>query len=153
MSQFNIRVYGIYVREGNLLVSDEIRFGIRMTKLPGGGLKFGEGVAACLKREWEEELEAEVRVGEIFYVNPFLQKSAFEPTDEVICMYFWVEPLTPLKGRFSQKPMDFLSNEDEQQVFRWIPLRDLREKDFTFPIDQSLVPRLRKHAMTTRLKG
>ncbi len=144
MSQFNIRVYGIYVKEAKLLVTDEIRFGIKMTKLPGGGLKFGEGLANCLKREWMEELNAPIEVGDIFYVNPFLQKSAFDKADEVMALYFWVTPTEPLQVTFTRKPMDFVDGRDDQQVFRWVPLRDLRPRDFTFPVDQSLVPKLRK---------
>ncbi|TAE49846.1 MAG: NUDIX domain-containing protein [Bacteroidetes bacterium] len=145
-NQFNIRVYGILIEDGCLLVTDEIRFGIRMTKLPGGGLQFGEGLEKCLQREWIEELNTEIRVGDIFYVNPFLQLSAFRNTDEVIAMYFWVKPVSPLNIPIAVAPMAFESDEDEQQIFRWIPLRDLREADFTFPIDQSLVSRLKKFA-------
>lgn len=145
MNQFNIRVYGICVQAGRLLVTDERRFGISMTKLPGGGLHFGEGLERALKREWKEELNAEIRVGDIFFVNPFLQISAFNPSDEVIGLYFWVTPLRPLDVRFTERPMQFSTAAEEEQVFRWIALRDLRETDFTFPIDQALVPRLRKH--------
>lgn len=144
MSQFNIRVYGIFIQEGKLLVTDELRFGIKMTKLPGGGLQFGEGLAHCLKREWMEELNVPIEVGDIFYVNPYLQVSAFNRDDEVMALYFWVKPLAPLEVPFSTKAMDFPSQAGEQQMFRWIALKDLKEKDFTFPIDRSLVPKLKK---------
>jgi 8-oxo-dGTP pyrophosphatase MutT (NUDIX family) len=48
---FNIRVYGLVIRQGKVLLTDEIRFGIPMTKFPGGGLKPGEGTVDCLRRE------------------------------------------------------------------------------------------------------
>ena len=147
MSQFNIRVYGIYVKDKKLLVTDEIRFGIKMTKLPGGGLHFGEGLENCLQREWQEELAVDIEVGDIFYVNPFLQKSAFTKADEVMALYFWVKPLEPLNVPFTERPMDFPSNRNDQQVFRWIPLQDLNPRDFTFPVDQSLVPKLKKRLL------
>ena len=42
--KFNIRVYGLLINDRNeILVSDEFRMGVFMTKFPGGGLKFGEG--------------------------------------------------------------------------------------------------------------
>lgn len=143
MNRFNLRVYGVYIVAGKILVTDEIRFGIPMTKLPGGGLKFGEGLAEGLKREWQEELAVDITVGDILYVNPFLQISAFDPQDEVICFYFQVEPLSPLRVAFRQRPMDFPTGENNQQVFRWISLAELKPVDFTFPIDQSLVPKLK----------
>ena len=145
MHRFNIRVYGLYVVEGKLLVTDEIRFGIQMTKLPGGGLQFGEGLAGALIREWQEELNVTVEVGDVFYVNPFLQISAFNSMDEVMGLYFWVKPIEPLNVVFKEKPMDFPHEGDDQQVFRWVNIEDLKPEDFTFPVDQSLVAPLRKH--------
>lgn len=142
MSRFNVRVYGLYIERGRLLVTDEIRMGLKMTKLPGGGVQFGEGLAQALKREWQEELGIDIEVGEIFYVNPFLQVSAFNPQEEVIGLYFWVKPLQPLDVPFREKPLDFDSDDNDQQVFRWIAIQHLQGADFTFPIDQSLVPHL-----------
>ncbi len=142
MSRFNVRVYGLYIERGRLLVTDEIRMGLKMTKLPGGGVQYGEGLAQALKREWQEELGIDIEVGEIFYVNPFLQVSAFNPQEEVIGLYFWVKPLQPLDVPFREKPLDFDSDDNDQQVFRWIAIQHLQGADFTFPIDQSLVPQL-----------
>lgn len=65
MALFNIRVYGILLDENNrLLVSDEFIRGNYFTKLPGGGLEFGEGTRECLKREFMEETGLEVEVGD-----------------------------------------------------------------------------------------
>jgi len=152
MNRFNIRVYGIYLKDGQLLVTDEIRFGMKMTKLIGGGLEFGEGLSAALKREWIEEMNLEIEVGDIFYVNPFLQISAFKQTDEVLCHYFWVKPLAPLAVKISEKAFDFETDEDDQQRFRWIPLEQLTEESFTFPIDRSLVSKLKAHILDKNLQ-
>ncbi|MEL6256769.1 MAG: NUDIX domain-containing protein [Bacteroidota bacterium] len=143
LNRFNIRVYGIYIVENKLLLSDEFRFGKLMTKLPGGGLEFGEGIEDGLKREWMEELETEVEVGEILYVNPFLQVSSFRKTDQVICMYYKVFPTSELKVSVSKKKYDFPMNGEDQQSFRWKSLAELGEADFTFPIDQAVVPVLK----------
>lgn len=144
MKRFNIRVYGLLIDDGRLLVADEINFGMKMTKLPGGGLEFGEGLEAGLKREWQEELRVGIEVGEVFYVNPFLQISAFSNEEEVMGIYFWVRALDPLAVPFSDRPLDFEKEEEGAQVFRWIPLTDMKPEDFTFPIDQSLVPKLKE---------
>ena len=43
MFNFNVRVYGLYIEYGNILVSDEKIKGQNITKFPGGGLEDGEG--------------------------------------------------------------------------------------------------------------
>jgi ADP-ribose pyrophosphatase YjhB (NUDIX family) len=72
MLPFNIRVYGLLVNDlGQVLVSDECRNGYSFTKFPGGGLEFGEGFKEALKREFIEELNLSVDVGNLFYFNDF----------------------------------------------------------------------------------
>ena len=56
INKFTIRVYGIIINQKNeILISDEFQLGTKMTKLPGGGLEFGEGTIDCIKREFREE--------------------------------------------------------------------------------------------------
>lgn len=139
-----------YVFDDRILISDEVRFGMKMTKLPGGGLEFNEGIEAGLRREFREELSTEIEVGEIFYTNPFLQISAFNPSDEIIAMYFWVTITSPLKATFREQKQDFFNIPGDQQIFRWVKISSLKAEDFTFPIDQSLVPKLKAHFSQTR---
>ena len=62
---FNVRVYGILINDQRqVLVSDEFIRGEYYTKFPGGGWDFGEGPRDCLKREFKEEMDLEVEVGE-----------------------------------------------------------------------------------------
>ena len=143
-SKFNVRVYGVYVKEGALLVSDEHRMQMNMTKLPGGGVEFGEGVEQALAREWKEELDTRIDIGDVLYVNPFFQRSAFDACEQVLCLYYRITCLEPLKGKFVNKPFAFPVKQEGAQVFRWVPLRELAEDEFTFPIDQSLVPVLKQ---------
>lgn len=143
MKHFNVRAYGVCIESGCLLVTDEIRFGTHMTKLPGGGLEFGEGLEDCLKREWMEELSAEIEVGDVLFVNPFLQISVFDPNHEVLCLYFRVYLRSPIQGRITEQAMDFQEEAEGEQVFRWVDLAHVSESTFTFPIDKALVPKLK----------
>ena len=75
---FNIRVYGILINEtGQVLVSDEMIRGMNITKFPGGGLEFGEGTRDCLRREFMEEMNLQVQIGDHIYTTDFFQRSAF----------------------------------------------------------------------------
>jgi ADP-ribose pyrophosphatase YjhB (NUDIX family) len=143
INKFNLRVYGIYIREDQLLLSDEFRFGKIMTKLPGGGLELGEGIEEGLRREWMEELQTEIEVNQVVYVNPYFQVSVFDPSHQVICMYFRITPKEALQVPVSQQPYNFPLNGEDQQSFRWKEIDQLIPSDFTFPADQSLVPVLK----------
>ena len=43
IENFNIRVYGIWVHDGRVLIAQESRMKMNMVKFPGGGLEKGEG--------------------------------------------------------------------------------------------------------------
>ncbi|NJK86737.1 MAG: NUDIX domain-containing protein [Bacteroidales bacterium] len=71
--QYNVRVYGIILNNNAVLLTDEFRHNLRMTKFPGGGLQFGEGPVECIMREAVEEFGQEVEVIEHFYTTHFFQ--------------------------------------------------------------------------------
>src|SRR3982750_4232419 len=94
MHFFNIRVYGILVNDKNqVLVSDEYIRGNYYTKFPGGGLEFGEGTRDCLAREFMEEMNLKVEVGEHLYTTDFFQMSAFNPKFQIVSIYYYVTAL------------------------------------------------------------
>src|SRR6266566_4559732 len=96
---FNLRVYGILLGENNqVLVSDEFIRGKYYTKFPGGGLELGEGTRDCLKREFKEEMDLDVEVGEHIYTTDFFQVSAFNPDHQIISIYYLVKPLEKIKS-------------------------------------------------------
>ncbi|HEX4374403.1 MAG TPA: NUDIX domain-containing protein, partial [Puia sp.] len=80
---FNVRVYGIlFGGNKKVLVSDEFIRGNYYTKFPGGGLEFGEGTRDCLKREFKEEMDLEVKITGHIYTTDFFQMSAFNPEQQ-----------------------------------------------------------------------
>jgi ADP-ribose pyrophosphatase YjhB (NUDIX family) len=141
---FNIRVYGLLINdEQQLLVSDELVRGMKITKLPGGGLEIGEGTRACLQREFMEEINLKILVGDHFYTTDFYQQSAFNPAHQIISIYYKVQALEPLKIVTKNTPFDFdevamakYDKTQETEVFRWIQLNKLSADDFTLPIDK-----------------
>src|SRR5580692_2009583 len=141
---FNLRVYGVLLGPKNeVLVSDELIRGGYYTKFPGGGLEFGEGTRDCLKREFKEEMDLEVAVGEHLYTTDFFQMSAFNPDQQIISIYYWVTALEAIKAPLRQKPFDFDERElriyaerRETETFRFISRCQFSEESVTLPIDK-----------------
>jgi ADP-ribose pyrophosphatase YjhB (NUDIX family) len=146
---FTIRVYGILINENNeVLVSDEYIRGNYYTKFPGGGLELGEGTRDCLKREFKEEMDLSVEVGDHFYTTDYYQQSAFNPNDQIISIYYFVKPREPIKFLLTNKKFDFTQDQlqiynekSEIETFRFIDLKNFSEEDVTLPIDK-IVTRL-----------
>lgn len=136
---FNVRVYGILVNaHSEVLVTDEVRFGRHMTKFPGGGLHYGEGIIDCIKREFREELDCEIEIVKHFYTTDFFQPSAFHNKHQLISIYYLVKGSPVL--REYKAPVS-----ENEQSFRWILLSDISEKDFTFPIDKKVAGMLKNY--------
>jgi 8-oxo-dGTP diphosphatase len=142
MFPFNIRVYGILINDrGEVLLSDEFRNGFSFTKFPGGGLEFGEGFREALKREFLEELNLEIEVGDVFYFNEFHQPSAFDPRHQVHSFYYLVraENWRSITAGEHSLPL-----REDGEKHRWIQLGKLSDALFTFPIDKLVAEKLRQ---------
>jgi 8-oxo-dGTP diphosphatase len=139
-----IRVYGILINGANeILVSDELIRGMKITKFCGGGLEEGEGTRDCLAREFMEEMNLRVEVGEHIYTTDFFQPSAFREGDQIMSIYYKVKPLQPITAPLRNKPFDFDDREmeiynrvKEIETFRFIPLQNFNEECMTLPIDK-----------------
>ena len=127
---FNVRVYGILIKDDAVLVSDETHAGRSITKFPGGGLQFGEGTHECLKREFMEELQMEISIVNHFYTVDFFQASAFDSSQQVISIYYLV---TNESGKQIEQNTEY-----GEHTLRWVPLQSIIPKEFTFPIDQKV---------------
>ena len=145
MPIFNVRVYGILIDSHNrLLVSDEFIRGSYFTKLPGGGLEYGEGTRDCLKREFMEETGLTVEVGDHIYTTDFFQLSAFNNKDQIISIYYFVKAIEPIILNTKTTPFDFSPDQisdpnGESEVFRWIDWKDVQEDIMSLPIDKIVI--------------
>lgn len=144
ITRFNVRVYGILINENNqVLVSDElIRKGsARVTKFPGGGLDFGEGLRDGLQREFMEEAGVQVSIGEHLYTTDFFVPSAFDNDSQVIAIYYRVHCDAWRSIEASNKKFDFnVPSGMEAESFRWVDIKDLKDEvDITLPTDLAVV--------------
>jgi ADP-ribose pyrophosphatase YjhB (NUDIX family) len=148
MALFNVRVYGILIdKEDRLLVSDEFIRGAYITKLPGGGLEIGEGTRDGLAREFMEEANLKITVGDHFYTTDFFQISAFNNVDQIISIYYLVYTADNSMIQTKEKAFDFLpeqvaDNNGTAEHLRWMPLDEISEDAMTLPIDKVAIKML-----------
>ena len=139
-----VRVYGILMNEKKqVLVSDEYIRGEYYTKFPGGGLEIGEGTRDCLKREFMEEMNLKVSIGDHLYTTDFFQISAFNNAHQILSIYYEAIALEPIRVPLKSKEFDF----DEQQLqvyektrqiesFRLVDWEHFSSQQLTLPIDK-----------------
>jgi ADP-ribose pyrophosphatase YjhB (NUDIX family) len=138
--KFNLRVYGIaFNAKSEVLLTDEFRFGRRMTKFPGGGLEFGEGTLDCLKREFREEMKQEIKIIRHFYTTDYFQPTKLlKVPQQLISIYYLIELTDPDCLKTTNKRFDFADVEGAQS-FRWVKPEDIEEEEMTFPIDRKVM--------------
>lgn len=141
---FTIRVYGILINEARqVLVSDEYIRGDYITKFPGGGMELGEGTRGCLSREFMEELNLKVEVGEHIYTTDIYQQSAFNPAHQIVAIYYLVHALGPITVPLRSKPFEFDAAQLELykttkqiETVRLINWDDFSAGSVTLPLDK-----------------
>lgn len=151
---FNVRVYGILTDEQNrVLVADEYIRGGYYTKFPGGGLEFGEGTRDCLKREFLEEMNLNVHVGDHLYTTDFFQMSAFNPEHQILSIYYHVTALEPITAPIREKQFDFdaaqleiYAKTGEIETFRFIEWDAFSSESVTLPIDKVVADLIKSRA-------
>ena len=70
-----IRVCGILLREGKMLLIAHQKDGDIYWLLPGGGVAFGESLEDALKREFMEELNINISVGDMTFLSDSIAPS------------------------------------------------------------------------------
>jgi len=147
-----VRVYGILINDQKqVLVSDEYIRGGFYTKFPGGGLDLGEWTRDCLKREFKEEMNLLVEIGDHIYTTDYYQPSAFREGQQILSIYYFAKALEPISVPLRDKPFDFdeaqlkiYEREKEIETFRFIDWENFTEEAVTLPIDKIVVKILKQ---------
>ncbi|HZK08388.1 MAG TPA: NUDIX domain-containing protein [Bacteroidales bacterium] len=145
VQKFNVRVYGLALSaDKKVLLTDEYRLGMLMTKFPGGGLEPGEGTLDCLRRECCEELGTEIKIIRHYYTTDFFQISRLiDPPQQLISIYYLIDIVDHSAFKIATRRFEFIPV-DGAQTFRWVPLQQLSIDELTFPIDKKVGAMLQK---------
>lgn len=130
---FSYRVAGICVQNGKVLLQTTTGAD-RSFAFPGGHVAFGETHAQTLKREFREEIGAEIRVGRLQWVGELFFPWGDKPCHQ-ICLYYLVsicDPAIPAEGKFLAR--EHMEGRSFDLEFQWIPLEKVRELE-VYPTD------------------
>ena len=120
---FSYRVAGICVQNGKVLLQKPTND--TAYAFPGGHVEFGETNEETLIREFEEEIGADIRVGELKWVAevffPWGSRSCHQ-----ICLYYMVEildPEIPKDGMFMATEQ--IEGRNFQLEYHWVKLDEV----------------------------
>lgn len=133
IDRFNVRVYGVCLKDQSVLVLHEEYAGNYLTKLPGGGLEFGEGTIECLARELEEELNLTLKSATHFYTQEDFVQSRFRENEQLLTIYYLMEV---------ENTEDLLILDPCIERVEWIPIS--QENPFELPVDQIIYKKLQE---------
>lgn len=121
---FSYRVAGICIRDGKVLLqkpTNDTGFA-----LPGGHVSFGETNEETLIREFKEEINADIKVGELKWVAEIFFPWGDKPCHQ-ICLYYIIElsdeTQIPTHGKFIGS--EHLEGRNFDIEFHWIRLGDI----------------------------
>lgn len=137
IDKINVRIYAAAIKDGKVLALFEEYAGEKLVKFPGGGLEFGEGILDCLHREFEEELNAKIKIVEHLYTQEGFQVSKFRDNEQLLTIYYLVE---------IENMDDFIILDPCIEKTEWFPINSA-ENPFHLPIDKIAFKKLQEKFM------
>ncbi len=117
VTRFRVAIYGVLIENGKVLLTDTtVPSGI-ITNFPGGGLELGEAPLEAVAREFKEETDIEVAVGELLFCSQRFQQNPEYPDEQLMHIYYRVR-------RVFGEVVDRGNNDDVVSV-RWTALSEL----------------------------
>jgi len=141
--EFLIRSCGILIHGQSVLAQEAVDDrGGKVYALPGGHLEFGEGLAACMSREFYEESGLNVEAEKLVYVHENFYTLKGVTTHE-IGFYF----LADLNSEFpAADPAGYIPSRESHIRMRLLPLAGLPAVELMPPfLRVELPPDVREH--------
>lgn len=142
IDRFNVRVYGLLVQRGMVLLSHELIADRPYVKLPGGGLEYGEGPQDAVVREFMEEARLRVKVIRPVHITGNFVQSAFRANDQVLGVYYEVEAIDATDFPTIAPAIDEVMRTGQQLY--WAPLNEIGPDILSFEIDRAAIVAYRR---------
>ncbi|MDW8307564.1 MAG: NUDIX domain-containing protein [Leptospiraceae bacterium] len=126
--RIRIRTAGLYVRDGQVLLVKHQRDGRQYYLLPGGGQEPGESMQKALEREWREELNVQIKVGEFLFMGEVLPDPRLKKAQVVQIVF----RISSLEGEIRIRPEGPLFGYD------WVSLGNIKTSQI-FPACQEQI--------------
>ncbi len=141
-TNWNLRVYLLITDRAaqSILVARETIRGETYTKLPGGGVEHGEGIADAAHREAKEELGCAIRLLQQIYFTDYYLPSLFRSSDQVVALYYTA---SLIDANHLENTARIPARDSSDQYFEWIPLHALDPAAFTLASDRLVLERWR----------
>ena len=108
----------VIIRDGCLLANHgTARDGTRYYALPGGHVDPGENCVEALAREFVEELQGEIQVGDLLFVSEMIYGS---PPRHELVLFFSAEIVVPPREENGR-----VLSPEARKEFEWLPLSQL----------------------------
>ena len=137
VDKMNVRVYAAAIKDNQVLVLHEEYAGIQLMKFPGGGLEYGEGTLECLVREFDEELNVQIKVISHFYTQEDFLVSRFRDNEQLLTIYYLAEIVDE---------NEMIIRDPCIEKAEWISL-DRLDNPFPLPVDQIVFDLLKKRML------
>jgi 8-oxo-dGTP diphosphatase len=130
VSQFRIALYGVFVADGKVLMTETQVPSGSIMNFPGGGLELGEAPLDAIHREFQEETGLEIKVQKLLFCSERFQQNPEYPHEQLMHIYFEV---------ISSSRVSTLSgNGDDVVSLRWVPFAELSSLRI-LPVDQEFI--------------
>jgi ADP-ribose pyrophosphatase YjhB (NUDIX family) len=90
-----------------------------------------------------EEMQLKVEIGQHIYTTDYFQMSAFNPSHQIISIYYFAQAQEAIRVPLREKPFDFDADQlaiyeekKEIETFRFIDWEEFSEEQVSLPIDK-----------------
>ena len=119
---FSYRVAGVCIRDGKILLQHTETD--PSLAVPGGQVSFGETHEDALRREFQEEMNVRIKVGELKWVGELFFPWDDKPCHQ-ICLYYAVEADEKALLRNEVRGDEEMDSRKSSLIFKWVPICQL----------------------------